>query len=379
MDALAIPSLLKIIDPARVDPEILARCQEALRLRYRGKTELALELGRTVVYLAVRIRGVDKRDFAVEARRRTSTGIALLYLAYIRHLSNSPQAQLTGQMAVTWLSQDDHHHGLAELVLGRMLWEQGQADAAVEHYRAAVAVLFKLIEIRYHKHRSLKEKEYVQLYEITQQVIRDIWLPDRRRAVLAQRLAEQIPEPDWLDRVQLPSALVWPGDDPVGLQLMPMQSAERHQAILSPIFRPVPGTLDYIDIEEVSFNGQSYQIDVAHQLGGTFRMHVSQPYYAFQFATAHDLPQPGEPCYALVRQFDRPPRSDYPIVILIPEDKQAWLVSSQPAGAAETIIGEREWIFYEGGPKIAESKVQVVGVVVAILTPLPAQVASHSS
>jgi hypothetical protein len=379
MDALAIPSLLKIIDPARVDPEIMARCQDALRLRYRGKTELALELGRAVVYLAVKTRGVDKRDFAAETRRRTSAGIALLYLAYIRHLSNSPRAQLTGQMAVTWLSQDDHHQGLAELVLGRLLLEQGQADAAVEHYRAALAILFKLIEIHYHKHRSFKEKEYVQLYEITQQAIRDIWLPDRRTAVPAQRIAEETPKPDWLDRVQLPSALVWPGDDPVGLQLMPMQSAERHQAILSPNFKPVPGTLDYLDIEQVSLNNQSYQIDVAQQIGGKFRMYISQPYYAFQFAAVHHPPQPGEPCYALVRQFDRPSRSDYPIVILIPEDKQAWLVSSQPAGAAETIIGEREWTFYEGGPKIAESKVQVVGVVVAILTPFPVQATSNLS
>lgn len=372
MDALAIPRLLKIIDTARVDPDIMARCQEALRLRYRGKTDQALELGRTVVYLAVRTRCVDKRDIAAEMRRRTSTGIALLYLAYIRYLSNSPRAQLTAQMAITWLKHDDHHHGLAELVIGRLMLEQGQADMAVEHYRAALAIWANLIDFQQRKHSLSKEREYVQIHETTQQAIRNIWLPDRRSAVSADLLGEETPEPDWLDRVQIPSALVWSGDDPVGLQLMPMQSAERNRAILSPNFKPVPGTLDYIDIEQVSLNSQSYQIDVAQQIGGKFRMYISQPYYAFQFVAAHYPPQPGEPCYALVRQFDRPPRFDYPIVILIPEDKQAWLVSSQPAGAAETIIGEREWIFHEGGPKITESKVRVVGVVVAILTPLPA-------
>jgi hypothetical protein len=178
--------------------------------------------------------------------------------------------------------------------------------------------------------------------------------------------------PHWLDRVQIPSALVWPGNDPVGLQLMPMQSAEPNRAILSPNFKPVPGTLDYLDIEQVSLNNHSYQIDVAQQIGGKFRMYVSQAYYAFQFATVHRPPQPGEPCYVLVCQFDRPPRSDYPIVILIPEEKQAWLVSSQPDGASETIMGEREWAFDEGGPRITESKVQVVGAVVAILTPMSA-------
>jgi len=378
MDALAIPRLLKMIDTARVDPEIMARCQETLRLRYRGKPELALELGRTVVYLAVKARGVDKRSFAAETRRRTSAGIALLYLAYICHLSDSPRAELTGQMAITWLSQDDYHHGLAELVMGRLLLEQGQADLAVEHYRAALAILSKLIENRYHKHKLLHEKEYVQLYEVTQQVIRDISLPDRRSTISAELLTEETLGPGWFDRVPIPSALVWPGNEPVGLQLMPMQNAERNQAVLSPIFKSVPGTLDYIDIEHVSLNKQSYQIDVAQQIGGKFRMHVSQPYYAFQFATAHNPPQPGEPCYALVRQLDRSPRSEYPIVILIPEEKQAWLVSSQPAGAAETIIGEREWIF-EGGPKITESKVRVVGMVVAILTPLFARAAGSTS
>jgi hypothetical protein len=379
MVVLAIPNLFKMIDASRVDPEIMARCQEALRLRYRGKTELALELGRTIVQLTVRARGVDKRDFAAEMRRRTSTGIALLYLAYIRHLSKSPRAQATGQMALTWLSHDDHHHALGELVMGRLLLEQGQAELAVEHYRGALTILSKLIDIYYHKHKSLNQKEYIQLYERTQQTIRDIWLPDRRSAISAEMLAEEIPEPDWLDRVEIPSALVWPGNDPVGLQLMPLQSAERNRAILSPNFRPLPGTLDYIDIEQVSLNNHSYQIDVAQQMGGKFRMYTSQPYYAFQFVAVHNPPRSGEPCYALVRQFDRPQRSEYPIVILIPEDKQAWLVSSQPAGAAETVIGEREWTFYEGGPKITESKVQVVGVVVAILTPLPAQAVSNSS
>jgi hypothetical protein len=286
---------------------------------------------------------------------------------------------LTGQLAVTWLNYDEHHRLLAELVLARLMLEEDRADVAAEHYRAALSILAKLINFHHRKNNSTKENEYSQLYQTTQQALNHLWLRDRRSTTALELLAEETHEPDWLDRVQIPSRLIWPGDDPVGLQLMPMQSAERNRAILSPNFKPVPGTLDYIEIEQVSFNNQSYQIDVVHQLGGKFRMHVSQPYYAFQFAAAHDPPQPGEPCYALVRQFDRPPRSDYPIVILIPEDKQAWLVSSQPAGAAETIIGEREWIFYEGGPKIAESKVQVVGVVVAILTPLPAQAASSSA
>ena len=137
--------------------------------------------------------------------------------------------------------------------------------------------------------------------------------------------------------------------------------------------------LDYIEIEQVSLNNQCIRSMWRSKRAASSACTPANPITLFNLQAAHKPPQPGEPCYALVRQFDRPQRSEYPIVILIPEDKQAWLVSSQPAGAAETIIGEREWIFYEGGPKITESKVQVVGVVVAILTPLPAQAASNSS
>ena len=372
MTALDIPGVLKMIDPGRVDPEIMARCQAALRLYYRGKPALALEQGQATILIAAKARCIDKRNFAAETRRRISIGVALLYLTYIRHLSDTPRIQLTGQLAITWLRQDDHHHGLAELIMGRVLLERGQTAAAVEHYRAAAVIFSRLIETRYHKHKLLEEKTYIQLYETTQEIIRGIQLPDQPRAIPVQPLAEDFSGASWLDRVSIPSKLVWPGDYPAGLQLMSMQTTGHNQVILLPKFEPVPGGFDYMDVEQISLNNRLYQINAARQPDGKFRMHASQPYYTFQFATMHDPPQPGELCYALVRQFDGPSRSDYPIVILISEEKQAWLVSSQPSGAAETIIGEREWTFYEGGPRISESKVQVVGVVVAILTPVPA-------
>jgi len=372
MDGLTIPRLLQIIDTTRIDPEIMARCREALRLRYRGKTDQALELGRTVVRMAAKARCVNKRDSAAEAQRRTSMGIALLYLAYIQHLSESPRVRLTGQMAITWLNTDDHNRMLTELAIARLMLDEGYTEVAVEHYRAALSLLSNLVHLYHRKNNIAKEKEYFKLYQLTEQVLSQIPLFARRVTAEYERLAEEVPEPDWLDQVPIPSELVWPGDNPVGLHLMPIQSAESNQAILSPNFKPVLGGMDYIEIKQVSLNGQLYQINVAQKVGNRFFMHVSQSYYAFQFAVMQDPPTLTEPCYVLVRRFDSPQRSESPIVILIPEEEQAWLVSSQPDGAAETIVGEREWTFYEGGPKITESKVQVVGAVVAILTPMSA-------
>ena len=94
-------------------------------------------------------------------------------------------------MAVTWLNHDDHHRGLAESVLARLLLDQGQADMAMDHYRTASNIWSKLIDFQQRKHNMSKGKEYVQLHETTQQVIRNIWLYDRRSAVSAQLLAEE--------------------------------------------------------------------------------------------------------------------------------------------------------------------------------------------
>jgi hypothetical protein len=380
MDDLAIPRLLKMIDTTRIDPAIMARCREALRLRYRGKTDQALELGRTMVRMAAQARCVDKRDFAAETRRRTSTGIVLLYLAYIRYLSGSPRAQLTGQLAVTWLNYDEHHRLIAELVLARLASEESRANDAVQHYHAALAILSRLIAVQRRKNNLLKEKEYVQLQQATQQTIKDACLHARRTVVSAGLLAEETPDLGWLERVQLPCALVWPGDDPIGLQLMPLQNAGEQQAILSPNFRPIPGMLDYIEVDQVSFNNQSYQIEVTQETGGKFRMYTSQPYYVFQFEATSRPPQVGEPCYALVRQFDRPLPPDWPIVILISAEQRAWLVLSQPPDSP-AIIGGRKWSIQDGTEIKSYNRddVQIAGAVVAILTPLPAQPVRASS
>jgi hypothetical protein len=375
---LAVPRLLKLIDTTQVDPEIMARCQEALRLRYRGKIDQAIDLNQAIVRLANKTHGVNKPDSSAEGQRRISIGIALLYLAYIQHLSEFPHVLLTSQMALTRLDADDHNHTLGELVTARLMLEESNNEVAFVHYRAALSLLSNLIRL-HQRNKMTDENEYYKLYQLTKLEISYIQLVDQSGVEAYERLTREAPEPGWLDRVQIPSKLVWPGDNLVGLHLMPIQSTEGNQGVLSPSFKPVPGTMDYIEIKQVSLNGRLYEFNVARETGNRFFMHVSQPYYAFQFDTVHDPPQSGEPCYALVRQFDRPQHSDYPIVILIPQDKQAWLVSNQPTGASETIIGEREWAFYEGGPKITESKVQVVGVVVAILTLLPAPAVSSLS
>ncbi len=375
MVPLNIPRLLRSIDTPRVDPEILVRCKEAHHWLRRNDIDKALDLAQTTARLAARAHSANKRDIAVEALRRTSTGIALLYLAYLRHLSRVPaewaRALLTGQTALTWLAHDDYHHALAELVLARIAWEEERFEAAASNYQAALPRLDKMIAVQHRRSNSLLENEYQQLKQAAQQAARRVPLADRPALPqLSQPLAES-GDRDWLDQIEIPAELIWTNIDLAGMQLMPVQSAERNVAILSQHVKLLPDKLDYLEIDRLSIGGQHYQILAPEPARGKFRMQTSQPYYAFQFAAAREQQQPGQPCFALVRSHDRTLPPDWPIVILIPAEQRALLVRSQPP-ASPLIIGERVWAFQDGveTKTYNEDDVQIAGAVVALLTPL---------
>ena len=140
MVSLSIPRLLRLIDASRVDSEILARCRESHHWLRRGQIYKALDLAQATVRLAARLQSIDKRDMTDEASRRTSIGVALLFLAHVRHLSNDPferaRALLTGQIALTWLARDDYHYALAALVLANIAVEEEQFEAASAKFQA---------------------------------------------------------------------------------------------------------------------------------------------------------------------------------------------------------------------------------------------------
>ena len=375
MVPLNIPRLLRSIDTRRVDPEILVRCKEAQHWLRRDEVDKALGLARTTVRLAARSRNINKRDIATEGMRRTTAGIALLYLAYLRHLSMVPEergrALLTGQTALTWLAHDDYHHALAELVLARMAWEEERFEAAMRNYQAVLPRLDRLIAVQHRRNNSLLENEYQQLKQSAQQAAHHIPLADRPTPPqLAQPPAESR-DRDWLDRIEIPTELLWPNIDLAGMQLMPVQSAEGNVAILSQHVQLQPERLDYLEIERLSIGGQHYQILAPEPTQGKFRMQTGQPYYVFQFATACEQQQPGQPCFVLVRSHDRTLPPDWPIVILIPVEQRALLVHNQPP-ASPLIIGERVWAFQDGEETKTynEDGVQIAGAVVALLTPL---------
>jgi hypothetical protein len=375
MVPLNIPRLLRSIDTRRVDPEILVRCKEAHHWLRHNEIDKALDLAQTTARLAARARSVNKRDIAVEALRRTSTGIALLYLAYLRHLSTVPaeraRALLTGQTALTWLAHDDYHRALAEVVLARIAWEEERFEAAVSNYQAALPRLDKLIAVQHRRSNSLLENEYQQLKQAAQQAARRVPLADRPTPPQLSQPLEEKQDRDWLDQIEIPAELIWTNIDLAGMQLMPVQSAERNVAILSQHVKLLPDKLDYLEIDRLSIGGQHYQILAPEPARGKFRMQTSKPNYAFQFAAARGQQQPGQPCFALVRSHDRTLPPDWPIVILIPAEQRALLVRSQPP-ASPLIIGERVWAFQDGveTKTYNEDDVQIAGAVVALLTPL---------
>ena len=374
MVSLSIPRLLRLIDTSRVDSEIIARCRESLHWLRRGSTYKALDLAQTTVRLAARLQSIDKRNITDESLRRTSTGVALLFLAYLRHLSNEPfertRALLTGQTALTWLARDDYHYALAALVLANIAWEEEQFEAASAKFQAALPRLDKLIALWRRKNDPLTADRYLHLRQSVQQAMRRVPLAERSAAPSLPPALEESAERDWLAQIKMPAELVWTNIDLAGLQLLPARSAERNVTILSEHVKMLPDKLDYLEIERLSIGGQDYQILAPPPAQGKFRMQTSQPYYAFQFAARGQL-QPGQPQFVLVRPHDRELPAEWPIVILIPAEQRALLVRSQPP-ASPLIIGARVWSFQDGAEAktYSEDDVQIAGAVVALLTPL---------
>ena len=374
MAPLNIPQLFRSIDLQRVDPEILVRCKEAQHWLRRNETDKALDLAQTAARLAAHAQHVNKRDIAAEARWRTTTGIALLYLAYLRHLSNIPleqrRALITGQSALTWLAHDDYHHALAELILARMAWDEQQFETAALNYQSVLSRFDKMIAVQHRKNNLLLENQYQELKRDAQQALRRVPLAERSATPPLPPAPEEGAERDWLAQIKMPAELIWTNIDLAGLQLMPVQSAERNVAILSEHVKVLPDKLDYLEVERLSIGGQNYQILAPPPARGKFRMQASQPYYAFQFA-ARGQPQPGQPQFVLVRPHDRDLPPEWPIVILIPAEQRALLVRSQPP-ASPLIIGERVWSIQDGTEikTYNEDDVQITGAVVALLTPL---------
>ena len=372
MAALTIPHLLRAIDSRRVDPEILVRCKEAHHWLRRGEVEKGLLVAQATVRLAVHARSSNKRDISTETIRRTSIGIALLYLAYLRHLSEIPTERsrvLPGaQSALMWLARDDYHHVLAQLVVARLAEEEGRMETAAGNYQDVLLRLAKL-NTQQRANNLVAREEYATLRQAAQQALHQ--LPLVAASSAAAQFPEQLAERDWLDGVEIPAELIWTSVNLAGLQLMPVQSNEPHVAILSDHVKLLPDKLDYIEVDQVAIGGRRYQILAPQPVEGKFRMQTSQPYYAFQFATARAEQCAGQPCFALVYAHDHPLPPDWPIVILIPAEQRALLVRSQPP-ASPLVIGERVWSFKDGADQkiYQENDVQIVGAVVALLMPL---------
>ncbi len=372
MAALTIPHLLRAIDARRVDPEILVRCKEAQHWLRRGEVEKGLSVAQATVRLAVHARSSNKRDIATEAIRRTSIGVALLYLAYLRHLSEIPIERsrvLPGaQSSLTWLARDDYHQVLAQLVVARLAEEEGRLETAASNYQDVLLRLTKL-SAQQRPSSSVAKEEYTALRLATQQALHQLPLVAASSAAI--QLPELLAERDWLDEVEIPAELIWTNVELAGLQLMPVQSNEPHVAILSDHVQLLPDKLDYIEVDQLAIGGRRYQISSPQPVEGKFRMQTSQPYYAFQFATARDEQCAGQPCFALAHAPDHPLPPDWPIVILIPAEQRALLVRSQPP-ASPLVIGERVWSFKDGVEQKTyhDDDVRIAGVVVALLMPL---------
>ncbi len=273
---------------------------------------------------------------------------------------------------MTWLSHDEERLVLAELILALIAQNDKQTLIAVEYLRRAQALLDKLIVERQRQGKKEQKAKYQWLREQLIQNIAQLPLPRppaEEQPSIDQNILRQLP---------IPARLVWLGVDPPGIQLMTVFDTIGSHASVALLPRPlkeIPYTLDSVEVDQVSIDGQPYRVQsIMEQPSGKFQFQTGQPYYAY--ALADVARRPGGPSHVLVRRQSQPVLpSSQPIVIIEPVKQRAWLVESNPS-SDPNIIGARQWIIQDGTETMTyrEANVRVVGVVEAVLTPIASSI-----
>ncbi len=175
-DPLSIPFLLGQIQTAELDSGILADCQRA-ELLSRRKPDDALRLMQATLDVAVRI------------RHASTTGIAFLYQAVVRHRLTDKreldQARVDGDTALKWLKNDPHHLMLGQLVCASLCHDDEQFRLMLKHLREADELAAKLAEKWHRRNIQVKEKGYLDLRESIAETRKKVSLVPRSHPPLA--------------------------------------------------------------------------------------------------------------------------------------------------------------------------------------------------
>lgn len=360
IDPLAFNELLNRIETNRVDPAIYQRSRDALSEMLRHEYWQALQHAQEAVILATR------------ANDSTTTGITFLFRAIIAHSSDiktdRDRAPMDSAAAIKWLKRDEHHCALAELIQARILLEQTQARAAIEHYRRGTRQLGTLAAACHRRDDRAREREYRMLEQAAQAMIDRIQIEVRPRENTLNtdtpiRYPEDQPKPL---KLPLPIDLIWPlTSAPFGL---------KYNSIY------VNAPIDSIELSRLTFNATTYFVQPIDFPGlqGLPQLRARQQYFALQLLTPNQASLPS-PCYVLVRFQDRPDHRDQIIAVTDGRQGHAWLTISDET-AEDTrlhIIGgarRRKWRIW-GGEDLQndapeDGSLYCIGIAEALLSPI---------
>jgi hypothetical protein len=138
--------------------------------------------------------------------------------------------------------------------------------------------------------------------------------------------------------------LIWPEPEPIGWQLAPFVT------IAGPEPKPTGPALDYIEITQVTIQGQPYAIEPLYSDRRSLRLQTGQSYIPLQVVTD------GGPYYALVRRQDHIDAAEQ-FAVMRGKDR-VW-TAHLPEDTSEAVT-------------YTDRDIRIIGVIEAVLTPLHA-------
>lgn len=414
-DKLSLPNLLSLLDVNWKDnaDSIKQLCTEAEALRRRHQFEKAVEVAKYAVRLAY-----DAHDHILY-------GTALLYLSLARLSRNHPdemkQAIRDCERAMTAFGFEPHNHAIAQIFRAQIdLHMENQADqikakekwhhAAFVHFRRSAEKLHQLVDHWRARGNSRKVQYYEDLNNAVARTISELSNAlvhvDLAPATPKQRCnpktkADAQPlvsapvaarEPTRSSRglppsgLPIPTELVWPVPDPIGLEVVSMGNplATVDQVVNG--FKPNASAFDYIEASTLSIGGRQYAIhpvNSAFSAKTSLKLRCGEKYIPFKVVggrekTGHD------DMYVLVRCRAHPDQAG-DIVVMMDRDKgRVWIPKdgseSGPysdsdikiiGGVSNTGVrnqGNRQWNVYSATD--GDKQPRIIGIVEATLTPI---------
>jgi len=179
--------------------------------------------------------------------------------------------------------------------------------------------------------------------------------------------------------LHIPTRLVWPVPDTVGLGLAPVYGGFATDQN-SGGFEVSDNALDYVEVNQLSINGRLYTVHPINSLSGSsgaLRLHRDQQYITFQINGNGEKNRHSDQ-YVLVRRQEHLDQAGQAVVITAPSVRRVWITRNVPpkivGGIDNTTANtqvKRQWDFGDSETtSFSREEIRITGVVEAVLTPV---------